>query len=101
MNNFITYSLLQIKLEWSSQWGKIGKAGNMHGSKRNVYRVLVGKPEGKTPLRRSRLYLENNIEMDIREKARGVKEWVHLTQDMDRWRSPEKTVTMFQLHVTC
>jgi hypothetical protein len=39
----------------------------MHGEKRNTYRILVGKPEGKRPLGRPRNMLEDNIKMDLRE----------------------------------
>jgi hypothetical protein len=41
------------------------------GEDRGVYRVLVGKPEGKRPLGRPRLRWEDNIKMDLREVGRG------------------------------
>jgi hypothetical protein len=68
MGSFLPYSRLQIKLEWSSQWGKMGMVDNMHGSRTKVYRVLVGKPEGKRPLRRTRHWLQDNFEINLREK---------------------------------
>ena len=56
------------------------------GEKRDVYRVLVGKPEGKRPLGRPRRRWEDNIKMDLQEVGcRGV-EWIKLSQDRDRWR---------------
>jgi hypothetical protein len=50
----------------------------MHGEKRNVYRVLVGKSRGKRPLRRPRCRWEDNIKMDLREIGWGVVDWIHL-----------------------
>jgi hypothetical protein len=51
------------------------------GEGRNVYRVLVGKPEGEGPLERPRRRWEDGIKMDLREIGwRGV-EWIHLAQD--------------------
>jgi hypothetical protein len=52
-----------------------------------VYKVLVGKPEGKRPLGRPRRKWENGIRMDLREIGlRGV-DWIRLSQDRDRWRA--------------
>jgi hypothetical protein len=54
------------------------------GEVRNVYRVLVGKPEGKRPLERPRRRWEDGIKMDLREIGWGAVEWIHLAQDRDR-----------------
>jgi hypothetical protein len=54
---------------------------------RNVYRVLVGKPEGKRPLGRPRRRWEDGIKMDLRETGWGGVEWIHVAQDRDRWRA--------------
>ena len=54
--------------------------------KRGVYRVVVGKPEGKIPLGRPRLRWENNIKMDLREVGCGGMDWIELAQDRDSWR---------------
>jgi hypothetical protein len=54
---------------------------------RNVYRVLVGKPEGKRPLGRPRRRWEDGIKMDLREIGWEGVEWIHLAQDMVRWRA--------------
>jgi hypothetical protein len=45
----------------------IGRIYSMHGTKKNAYRILIGKPEGKRPLRRPRSRLVGNIEMDLRK----------------------------------
>jgi hypothetical protein len=57
------------------------------GEGRNVYRVLVGKPEGKGPPERPRRRWEDGIKMDLREIGWGGVEWIHLAQDRDRWRA--------------
>jgi hypothetical protein len=57
------------------------------GEKRRVYRVLVGKPEGKRPLGRPRRRWENGIRMDLREIGLGGVDWIRLSQDRDRWRA--------------
>jgi hypothetical protein len=51
---------------------------------RGVYRVLVGKPEGKRPLGRPRRRWEDNIRMDLQEGGCGCEDWNGLTQDRDR-----------------
>jgi hypothetical protein len=51
---------------------------------RNVYRVLIGKPEGKRPLGRPRRGWEFGIRMDLREICWGSVEWMQLAQDRDR-----------------
>jgi hypothetical protein len=57
------------------------------GEGRNVYRVFVGKPEGKRPLGRSRRRWEDGIKMDLREIGWGGVEWIHLAEDRDLWRA--------------
>jgi hypothetical protein len=57
------------------------------GERRGIYRVLMGKPEGKTPLRRSRRRWEGNIKMDLREVGCEDMDWIELVQDRDRWRT--------------
>jgi hypothetical protein len=55
------------------------------GERRNVYRVLVGKPEGKRPLVRPKRRWEDGIKMDLREIGLGGVEWIHQAQDRDYW----------------
>jgi hypothetical protein len=57
------------------------------GKDRDVYRILVGKPEGKRPLGRPRRRWEDNIKMDLREVGCGCVDWMELSQDRDRWRA--------------
>jgi hypothetical protein len=52
--------------------------------RRGVYRVLVGKPEGKRPLGRPRRRREDNIKVDLQELGCGVVDWIELAQDRDR-----------------
>ena len=56
------------------------------GEKRGVYRVLVGKPEGKRQLRRPRRTWVDNIRTDLQEVGCGYMDWIGLAQDRDRWR---------------
>ena len=62
------------------------------GQGRKMYRVLVGKPEGKRPLGRSRRRWEYNIKMDLQEVGGGCEDWMELVQDRDRWRALVSTV---------
>jgi hypothetical protein len=57
------------------------------GEKRNMYRLLVGKPEGKRPLGKSRHRWIDNIKMDLLEIGVSVVDWIGLAQDMYRWRA--------------
>jgi len=52
-----------------------------------VYRVLVGKPDGKRPLARPRLRWVDNIRMNLQEVGREYMDWIGLAQDRDRWRT--------------
>jgi len=61
------------------------------GDGRGVHRVLVGKPEGKRPLGRSRRRWEYNIKMDLWEVG-GVGDWMELAQDRDKWWALVNTV---------
>jgi len=57
------------------------------GEERGVYRVLVGKPEGKRPLRRPRRRCVDNIRTDLQEVGCGYVDWIGLDQDRDRWQT--------------
>jgi hypothetical protein len=59
----------------------------MHGEGRGVYRVLVGRPEGRRPLERLRHRWEDNIKMDLREIGIDGVNWIQLAQDRIQWRA--------------
>jgi hypothetical protein len=59
---------------------------------RKVYKVMVGKPEGKRPLGRPRRRWEDGIRMDLREIGLGGMDWIRLAQDRDRWLALVSTV---------
>jgi hypothetical protein len=74
--------------------GRMRWVGHMArmGEETNVYRVLMGKPEGKRPLGRPRHRWEDGIRMDLREIGWGSVDWIQLAQDKDRWRALVNTV---------
>jgi hypothetical protein len=74
----------------------VGHVARM-GKERKVYRFLVGKPKGKTPLGRPRRKWEDGIRIDLRETGWGSIEWIKLAQDRGRWRS--LITTMMNLRV--
>jgi hypothetical protein len=57
------------------------------GEERKVYKVYVGKPEGKRPLGRQRHRWGDGFGMDLREIGWESVEWIQLAQDRDRWRA--------------
>jgi hypothetical protein len=57
------------------------------GEKRNAYRLMVGKPEGKRPLGRPRRRWVDNIRIDLEEVGWGDVGWIGLAQDRNRWRA--------------
>jgi hypothetical protein len=63
--------------------GDVGRIGEVKG----VYRVLVGKPEGKRLLGRPRRRCENNSKMDLQEVGFRSMNWIELAQDRDMWRA--------------
>jgi hypothetical protein len=60
--------------------------------KRNVYRILVGKPEGKRPLGRLRLRWVDNMKIYLRELGWDSMNWIDLAEDGDQWRTLVNTV---------
>jgi hypothetical protein len=67
------------------------------GEGRGVYRVLVGRPEGRKPLERSRPRWENNIKVGLREIGIGGANWIQLAQDRVQWRAFVNTVMNLQV----
>jgi hypothetical protein len=62
-----------------------------------VYRVALGKPEGKRPLGRPRRRWEDNIKMDLLEVGCGSMDWIELAQDRDSWRAIVNAVMIFRV----
>jgi hypothetical protein len=67
------------------------------GKRRGAYRVLVGRPERKRPLGRTRRRWEDNIKMDIGEIGIDGSNWIRLAQDSAQWRAFVKRVMNFRV----
>ena len=67
------------------------------GEERAVYRVLVGKPEGKRPLGRLRCRWMDNIRMELEEVVCGYMDWIGMAQDRDRLRTLVSAVMNFRV----
>jgi hypothetical protein len=67
------------------------------GAKRNAYRLLVGKPEGKRPLERPRRRWMGNIKIDLGKTGWDGMDWIDLAQDRDQWRALVNTVIKLQV----
>jgi hypothetical protein len=68
------------KMRWAAHAARMGE-------KRNAYRLFVGKPGRKRPLRRSRRRWVDNIRMDLGEVGWGDVDWIGVAQDRNRWRA--------------
>jgi len=76
----IVWVIKSRRMRWTGHVARMGE-------KRGVYRVLVGKLEGKRPLGRPRHRWVDNIRMYLREVGCGYMDWIGLAQDRDRWRT--------------
>jgi hypothetical protein len=75
-------NIVQVIKSRSMRWtGRVACIGERRG----VYRVLVGKPEGRRPLGRPRHRWEDNIKMDLQEMGFGDVDWTDLAEDRGRW----------------
>jgi hypothetical protein len=68
------------RMRWVGHVARLGRG-------RGVYRVLVGRPEGKRPLGRPRRRWEDNIKLDLKEIGIDVANWMQLAQDRVQWRA--------------
>jgi hypothetical protein len=93
-NLYSSPSIIRIIKSRRMRWA--GHVARM-GEKRNVYRFLVGKPEGKRPLGRPRRKWMNNIKMDLLEIGLNVVDWIGLAQDRYRWRALVNWVMNFRV----
>ena len=91
------YSLPNIvRVVKSRRMRWVGHVARM-GEDRRVQGVLVGKPEGKSPLGRPRRRWEDNIKMDLQEVGGGRGDWMELAQGRNRWRALVDTVSNFRV----
>jgi hypothetical protein len=84
---------------WVIKSGGMRWAGRVAcmGEERGVYRFLVGKPEVKRPLGRTRRRWVDNIRMDLQGVGCGYMDWIGLAQDRDRWRTLVSVVMNFRV----
>jgi hypothetical protein len=71
----------------------LGRAYSTNGNEGNAYRILVGKPEEKRQLVRTRRRWADNIKMNLREIGWHGMDWIDLLQDRDQWRALVNMVT--------
>jgi hypothetical protein len=86
-----------IRMTKSSRMRWAGHVGRM-GMNRNACVILVGKSEGKRPLRKPRRRCVNYIKMNLTEIGWGNKAWIDLDQDRDQRKAPVNTVMNFGFH---
>jgi hypothetical protein len=71
------------------------------GDRRGVYRILVGRPEGKSQSGRPRRRWEDNIKIDHKVVGLRSMDWIHLAQDRDRWQALVNAVMDFRASIKC
>jgi hypothetical protein len=76
----------------------MGRACGKNGKKRNAYRILVGKPQGKRPLERPGRRWVGNIKMDVREIRWGSMDWIDRSHDRDQWSALMNIVMNLGFH---
>jgi len=82
------------RMKWAGHVARMGE-------ERGVYRVLVGKPEGRRPLGRPRRRCVDNIRMDLHLVGCGYMDWIGLAQDRERWRTLVSAVMNLRVCVKC
>jgi hypothetical protein len=93
-NLYSSLSIIKIIKSGRMKWA--GHIARM-GEKRNAYRLLVGKPEGKRPLGRLRRRWVYSIRMDLGEVGWGDVDWIGLAEDRNRWRALVNSVLILRV----
>jgi len=75
----------------------MGGTCSTNGDRRCVYRVSLGKPEGKRPLGRPKRKWEDNVKMNLQDLGCEGMDWIELAQDRDRWRALVNAVMNFRV----
>jgi hypothetical protein len=78
------------RMRWAGHMARMGEV-------RSAYNILAGKPEGRRPLVRPGRRWDDNIKMDLGEIRFGDVDWIHLSQDRDRWRALVNTVMSLRI----
>jgi hypothetical protein len=81
----VVIRMIKSRMRWAGHVARIG-------TKRNSYRTVVGKPEGRQPLGRPRRRWVGNIKGDLREIGWDGMDWIDLVQDRDQWKALVNTV---------
>jgi hypothetical protein len=81
----IVRMIKSVRMKWAGHVARMGEG-------RDVYRILVGRPEGRRPLRRPRRRWEDNIKTDLRETGIDGANWIRLAQDRVQWLACVSTV---------
>jgi hypothetical protein len=93
-NLYSSLNIVKVIKSWRMRWaGHVARMGEGKG----VYRVLVGRPEGKRPLGRPRRRWKDNIKMDLRERGINVANWIRLAQDRVQWGAFVNMVMNFRV----